>query len=250
MSLHLIAISLSRTSGVCLLYPSPRLTSWCGSQTSASVLFFSSSRVRFARFHVASMPNPSSSDMIARNLISHKITTLGGYSQSTLTTSRFVRLLLLCVTMGVWPLLATLTSILLQTRIGDPIPSWPGWATVHNHFYDIPALSYQSLTEGDVRNYVRGVWYGIITASLVSCIFIGTEDVRDDLSRFWRFLIHKVPSVHQWKLVLPFRSSHEGSTSNHGLHRFVLVTLVPGVSDKKTQLAMSASPGEPIGIAA
>jgi hypothetical protein len=139
------------------------------------------------------MPDAISSGMTARGLISRKTSMPGGYPQSTFTTSRFVRLLLLCVAMGVWPLLVTLTAILLQTRIRHPFPSWPGWAAVHDHFYDIPAIPFQSLAGGDVRGFVRHAWYRITTAFLVFCVFIGTEDVRADLSRFWGFVAHEIP---------------------------------------------------------
>jgi len=158
--------------------------------------------------------------MTARNLISHRATmTVGGCSQSALTTPLFVRLVLMCVIKAIWPLLITVTNILLQDWIRDPIPSWPGWAAVHNRFHDIPAFPITSLSDEDVRNFARNAWYGNVSAFLVFGVFVCTENVVDDLSWFLALLTNKIPPVRDEKNRIRRRVIPQYRVTDHTISR-------------------------------
>ena len=146
--------------------------------------------------------------MAARNLIGRKIT-----SQSTLTTSQCIRLLLLCAVLGVWPLLVVLLSMFFPMPPGK-VPSWPGWTAVHKDFHDIPMIPWSFLPAVVHRLIERGVWYQIISGLLVFGVFVCTEDVRGDLSRFWSLLTHNIPCLYRAKAERPPSPCHEASS--HG----------------------------------
>ena len=177
--------------------------------------------------------------MAARNLINRKITSQA--RNSTLITSRFVRLLLLCVVVGVWPLLATLLSI-FHHPWPDRVTSWPGWVAVHRHFYDIPAIPFHFLTADDRQKFLRSFSYQIISGFLVFGIFVFTEDVREDLGRFWKLLTHKIPRPSLCKPVPPSLLMHEAS----GSHAFTLTTSVIDISPVKMHSGETLSACEPM----
>ena len=155
---------------------------------------------------------PSSSPgMTARNLIGRKTS-----SQTTLTTSRFIRLLLLCVVVGVWPLFHVLLSIFFPMQPGK-IPSWRGWAAVHGKFHDIPMTPLSSLPPAVIQRFERGFWYHILSGLLVFGVFVCTEDVRGDISHCWSFLTHNMTCLYRGKAE-PL-SSPGGEASSHGSKR-------------------------------
>jgi hypothetical protein len=86
----------------------------------------------------------SSPGIAIRNLTCLKATSACN-SQTTLTVSRFIRLLALCAVVGIWPLLAILLWHSLSLMTGK-VPPWLGWAAVHEHFDDIPANSCGMMT--------------------------------------------------------------------------------------------------------
>ena len=188
--------------------------------------------------------------MTTRNLIVHKMAMPGGNlnPQSIFTTARFVRVLLSCIVLGIWPLLGTLTSTFLRSRTSDPVPSWLGWTTVHKHFGEIPAIPLSSLTDADLRGFVRRACYNVLSSSLIAGFLIGTEDVRGDFSRFWGFLAYKISCMRRCDAVPPSRSPHEAPTSSSRVSpNFMLTALVPtSVSEMKAQFVMLSRPAEPI----
>ena len=136
------------------------------------------------------LPSPG---MAARNLIGRKTS-----SQTTLTTSQFIRLLILCVVVGVWPLLHVLLSIFFRMQRGE-IPSWPGWAAAHDEFHDIPMTPLSSLPPAVRQRIERGFWLDILNGLLVFGVFVCTEDVRGDLNRFWSLLRHNFTCLVPWQ---------------------------------------------------
>jgi hypothetical protein len=149
--------------------------------------------------------------MAARNLIGRKIT-----SKTTLTTSQIIRLLLLCAVVGVWPLLVVLLSTFFPMRPGK-IPSYPGWAAVHKDFHDIPMIPWSFLPPVVHQIIERGTWYQIISGLLTFGVFICTEDVRGDISRFWSLLTHNIPCLYRGKAEPLPSPCHEASS--HGSNR-------------------------------
>ena len=129
--------------------------------------------------------------MTTRNLIRHKIYN----SQSTLATSRFVRLLVLCLVAGSFPLLALSISLFISLPEGR-IPPWPGWVSVHKHFYDIPQVPSSSQTPRQRQIFVAEVWFHIISGSLAFGFFTGTDEVREDLRNYWNLLTHKIRGLY------------------------------------------------------
>ena len=149
--------------------------------------------------------------MAARNLIGRKIT-----SQTTLTTSQIIRLLLLCVVVGVWPLLVVLLTTFFPMPPGK-ISAWPGWAAAHKDFHDIPMIPWSFLPPVVRRIIERGAWYHIITGLLTFGVFVCTEDVRADISRFWSLLTHNIPCLYRGKAEPLSSPCHEASS--HGSKR-------------------------------
>ena len=129
--------------------------------------------------------------MVTRNLIRHQIYN----SQSTLTTSRFVRLLVFCLVAGSFPLLALLISLFVFPPKGR-VPPWPGWAAVHKHFYDIPKVPFSSQTPNQRQTFVAEVWFHIISGSLAFGVFTGTDEVREDLRNYWSILTRKIHGLY------------------------------------------------------
>jgi hypothetical protein len=75
-------------------------------------------------------------------------------------------------------------------------------------------------------------------------IFVFTEDVRNDLGRFWELLTHKISRLRWCSTVPPFSPLREAS--GHGSHALSLTTLVVDISAVKTQSGESSSPSEPM----
>jgi hypothetical protein len=182
--------------------------------------------------------------MAARNLIRLKATTQADGSQTILTSSRFIRLLLLCVVLGVWPLLATLLSIFFPMR-SDIVDPWPGWDAVHKHFYEIPVVPFRFMTGAALRTILRVLWYEILSGFIIFFAFVFTEDVRGDLNRFWVFVKHRIPFVHRCKAILPSSRSHANGASGHGSDDVTLVA-GHGASDVEAHIGMFPRPGESI----
>jgi hypothetical protein len=81
--------------------------------------------------------------LAVRNLICHK---LGCNVRSNLTTSRFLRLLIVCVVVGIWPLLSILLYYFLPPASVIHIEPWRGFAAMRKTFYHIPMISYAVMT--------------------------------------------------------------------------------------------------------
>jgi len=125
-----------------------------------------------------------------RNLIRHRLYN----SQSTISTSRFIRLLILCVVAGGVPFLARLLSYLVPLPTSR-MPSWP-WSAVHKNFRTIPSIPYSHQTPEQRRAFVTDVWVHIITGTLCFCIWVATDDVREDLSKAWSLCTRRICGLH------------------------------------------------------
>ena len=189
----------------------------------------------FHRPSVSVMPTyTSSTGMAARNLILRRMTTQDRNTRSTLTTSRFIRLLFVCIAMGLWPLLAVL--LLLVTFWKSGVPSWRGWDTVHKYFHQIPIFPSELITPELHRMNTRFFWHQTVGSYLTFGIYIWTEDVRDDLRRFWGLVTRRLPSedYHVGNM-----ASQWFDDSDNGSNRSVLLRLLSGISDVKMHLGRS-----------
>jgi hypothetical protein len=185
----------------------------------------------------------SSPGVAAHNLISRKIASQAHKSTSILTTSCFVRLLLSCVIVGLWPLMATLLSFFFPCWSGG-VPPWPGWAAVHRYFHEVPAIPLRFLTTYERHALLRGFWHEIISGFVIFGMFVFTEDVRNDLRLSWELLTHKIPRLRRCSAVPPSSPSREASS--RGSHAIMLSTLVIDISAVKTESGESSSPCEPM----
>jgi len=181
--------------------------------------------------------------LAAKNLIIHKITTQAHNSTSILTTSRFVRLLFSCVIIGVWPLLVTFLSTFYPSISGGVQP-WPGWAAVHQNFYNIPEIAQSFLTTDNRRSMLRSFWYRAISGFLIFYMLIFTEDARNDLGRFWGFLTYRLPRLRRCNNVPPPSPLHEAL--GRGSWSRMSTKIVVDVSVLKTLSGESSRTCEPI----
>ena len=189
----------------------------------------------FHRPSVSVMPTyTSSTGMAARNLILRRMTTQDHNTRSTLTTSRFIHLLFVCIVVGVWALLAVLLSQVVLWKSG--VPSWRGWDTVHKYFRQIPTIPSRLITPEFYQTYMRYFWYQTISSYLIFGIYICTEDVRDDLRRFWGLLTRRMPSEDHHIGVV---ASQWFDDSDNRSNRSVLLRLLSGISDVKNHLGRS-----------
>ena len=101
------------------------------------------------------------------------------------------------------------------------IPSYPGWAAVHKDFHDIPMIPWSFLPQVLLRVFERSFWYRIISGFLTFGVFVCTEDVRGDISRFWSLLTHNIPCLYRSKAEL--LSSPCREASSHGSSKHYLV---------------------------
>jgi hypothetical protein len=83
-----------------------------------------------------------------------------------------------------------------------------------------------------------------MSAFLISSMFVFTEDVRNDLSRFWELLTHRIPRLRRCNAVPP--SSPLREASDHGSHAHRMTTLVVDISAVKRQSGGSSSTFEPV----
>ena len=135
--------------------------------------------------------------MAARNVIRYRANGTAAEllctSQPALTTSRCIRLLLLCAIAGLWPLL----SILLCMRhLSAQFAYWPGWAVARQHF-GVPLKIPLSVQPPAVRQpFTLDVSSNILSAYLAFVILVCTDGVRNDISKVWDLFVRKVSCLH------------------------------------------------------
>ena len=107
-------------------------------------------------------------------------------SPPALTKSRFVRLLLLCPIVGLWPLFIILFSV--YRNVPDLVP-WPGWAAVHSSFHVI--RTHPFVTEHSSLRHSTKIthWFYAVTAFILFGIFAFGDSVREDLRNTRKFFI-------------------------------------------------------------
>jgi len=131
--------------------------------------------------------------LAARHIVRMQISLSAHLSMvdNTVTTSRFIRLLVLCFIMGVWPLCVqgVVMGIALSQRSGySSAYSWPGWKAMHAAFHQIPMVP---TAEQPIQ--VRRMWMSIFWMRSVSAYFFFAflttgEGVREDLRGVWSFI--------------------------------------------------------------
>ena len=107
-------------------------------------------------------------------------------SPPALTKSRFLRLLLLCPIVGLWPLFIVLFSI--YRNVPNLVP-WPGWAAVHSSFHVIRIHPFATQPSGFRHSVMITHWFFAVTAFILFGIFAFGDGVREDLRSTRKFFI-------------------------------------------------------------
>ena len=146
--------------------------------------------------------------LAARNIIRLR-TSLSAHLSSTntsITKSRFIRLLLLCLIMGIWPICAV--SAILSHSVSNAQP-WPGWKAVHSSFRHIPTRSTAEQSHSERHMEMTGFWVHAISAYLCFALLTTGEDVRKDFRDAWAFLRQNI--LRQRRSSATYYSSDESS---------------------------------------
>ena len=129
--------------------------------------------------------------MAVRNLIRFRKSTQYCNFQSTFTQVCFVRMLVTCVIIGVWPLFATLLIFFVSNPTGR-LKSWPGWTSTHKSFQDIPQIPFSRQPSELHRFYFIAIWLEIVSAYIISGVLVCTEEVRGDLGMLRNYIVDTI----------------------------------------------------------
>jgi hypothetical protein len=113
-------------------------------------------------------------------------------ANTTITKSRFIRLLVLCLIMGVWPICAV-SLVLSHTVSGDySNSSWPGWKAVHASFHLIPMIPTAELPDHVRQSEIDSFWTHPISGYFCFVLLTTGEDVRNYFSSLWVFVKQRI----------------------------------------------------------
>jgi hypothetical protein len=145
-------------------------------------------QVRSVVIHHA--PLPFSVGMAVRNLIRFRMFTQCRDFQSSFTKWNFVRMLVTCVILGVWPLFARLLVFFISNPTRT-LTSWRGWTSTHKSFQQIPSARQPSELH---RFNAIVMWMEIVSAYIIFGILVCPEEVRGDLCVVRNYIMDKVSS--------------------------------------------------------
>jgi hypothetical protein len=125
-----------------------------------------------------------------------------------LPRSRFIRLLTLCLMIGLWS--PTIVSLVFYYSLSLATLPWGGWSGVHKNFSRIPFLPIT--TQSPSPHEIQRSFYWMCTASsfVLVAVMASGEDFRSDCRRVWAFLCRKEGSSRRIA-VLVCHESHRST---------------------------------------
>jgi hypothetical protein len=130
-------------------------------------------------------------------------------SKTALSGLQFLRLLALCLIMGIWPTIAiSLTAYLYITFVLFP---WPGWRAVHVHFTRVLSLPVDEQPAAVRRIALLAFWQSVASTYLVAVLLAFGEDVRSDVGKAWSWFV-----PHRRRTSTPSSSPQRGNLVSEG----------------------------------
>ena len=157
--------------------------------------------------HLHSLPAATAAcNLIRRRFIAGSL----HRAKSALTAVQVIRLLILCLIMGIWPPIAISLSIYYSIVVAQ-FP-WPGWAVVHAHFPRVLSLPAAVQPIGVHRLALQQFWLVTGSTYLITIIFMCGEDVRGDIVKAWNWVLRKPSSPSS-----PFSSRERSPSGSQSL---------------------------------
>jgi hypothetical protein len=104
-----------------------------------------------------------------------------------LSRLQFLRLLALCLILGLWPAIAI--SLTAYFHIAFVLIPWPGWMAVHINFPRVLSLPAGAQPAALRRVMLWSFWHFIASTYLIAVLLVFGEDVRGDVRKAWSWLV-------------------------------------------------------------